>query len=126
MDKKNWWVALALAASMLVTTSACAADAASAPSDAVPPSQANCRPDYPPAAVRAQAQGVVKMRFHVDIDGKVTQVDIIGSSGKTREHKLLDHAAAFALARCPLKPLKDENGNPTAGEFDVSYTWRLE
>ncbi len=121
MDKKNWWVALA--ASMLVTTAACAADA---PSDAVPPSQANCRPDYPPAAVRAQAQGVVKLRFHLDIDGQVTQVDVVNSSGKTREHKLLDNAAAVALARCPFKPLKDANGNPTAGEFDVSYTWRLE
>ncbi len=117
MIAKNAWVALA--ASMLLSGAACAADSTLKPTP-------DCRPSYPARALEAQVQGVTKMRFHVDITGKVTQVDILQSAGKTHEHKMLDNAAATALARCPLTPLKDADGNPTAGEFDVTYTWRLE
>ena len=90
------------------------------------PRQVDCRPVYPAAAVRAQVQGVTTLAFHVDATGKVTGVDIVRSSGPTREHRLLDHAAATALSRCPIKAATDDNGQPIDGVVTVNYTWRLQ
>lgn len=87
---------------------------------------AECRPAYPPAAVRANVQGVTGLAFHVDATGKVTQVDIVKSSGPTREHRLLDEAAASALSLCPFKAAVGEDGQAIEAVVPISYTWRLE
>ena len=70
----------------------------------------DCRPSYPDAAARSGAQGATILAFQVDGTGKVTGVDVAHSSGLTREHRMLDAAAAAALARRktmprPSKPL---------------------
>jgi protein TonB len=85
-----------------------------------------CRPDYPAAAARAQAVGTSRIRFTVDANGKVTAADVIGSSGPTREHRLLDNAAKTALAACPIKVGIDAEGRPVGTQVDVIYTWKLE
>jgi protein TonB len=85
-----------------------------------------CRPDYPPAALRAQVAGTSRIRFTVDANGKVTGADVVGSSGPTREHRLLDNAAKAALASCPIKVGIDAEGHPVGTQVEVAYTWKLE
>ena len=85
-----------------------------------------CSPDYPAAALRAHAQGVTRLAFHLDETGKVLRTDIVQSSGETREHRLLDTAAAQTLATCPFQPIQDAAGKPIAGTVTLSYTWRIE
>ena len=109
------WLALAIAG---------CAETPSRPAD-VPPSS-YCKPEYPKAALRAQVQGVTGLAFHVNAKGELTGVDIVSSSGPTREHRLLDEEAASALSRCPFKAAKDVDGQPIDSIVPVKYTWRLE
>ena len=85
-----------------------------------------CRPSYPEAAVRAQATGVSRLRFTIDARGNVVTAEIIQSSGPTREHRMLDNSAKFALATCPIKPAVDANGVPVASTVELTYTWKLD
>ena len=85
-----------------------------------------CRPGYPVAALRAGAQGVTRLAFHLDETGKVLRTEIVQSAGNSREHHLLDSAAATALATCPFKPIQDAAGKPIPGTVTLSFTWRLE
>ena len=84
-----------------------------------------CRPDYPAAAQRAGVEGVSRIRFTVDALGKVIGAQILQSSGATREHRLMDKAAAEALAQCPVTMGIDEQGRPVGGTADVEYHWTL-
>ena len=85
-----------------------------------------CKPEFPPAALRAQVSGVSRIRFTVDANGKVTSADVVGSSGPTREHRLLDNAAKSALATCPFTAGVDANGTKIGTQVEVSYAWKLE
>jgi len=87
---------------------------------------AQCRPSYPAAAQRAGATGVSRLRFNVDAQGHIGGVQILQSSGATREHRLMDRAAAEALAQCPATPGTDEQGHPVGGTADVEYVWSLD
>lgn len=119
-------VVAAAVTAMTLATCASASDQQTMEVEAKAPQPIDCKPRYPEAALRAHVQGVSTLAFHVAADGKVTQVDIVAPSGPTREHRLLDHAAASALALCPFKPAKDENGNPVESVMPVKYAWRLE
>ena len=88
-------------------------------------SAAQCRPDYPAAAARAGATGVSHLRFTIDASGKVTNAQILQPAGPTREHRLLDQAAAAALAQCPIAVGTDEAGHAVASTADVEYVWTL-
>ena len=85
-----------------------------------------CRPEFPPAALRAQVSGVSRIRFTVDATGKVTAAEVVGSSGPTREHRLLDNAAKLALPNCPIKVGTDAEGHPIGTQVEVAYSWKLE
>jgi protein TonB len=86
------------------------------------------RPSYPAAAQRAEAKGTTKIRFTVDAQGVVdpSKTTIERSAGSSREHKMLDRAAAEALGKCRFKPGTDENGKPVGGTTVVEYVWNLE
>ncbi len=84
-----------------------------------------CRPDYPAPAARAGATGVSHLRFTIDASGKVTNAQILQPAGPTREHRLLDQAAAAALAQCPITVGTDETGHAVASTADVEYVWTL-
>ena len=84
-----------------------------------------CRPVYPPAAQRAGATGVSRIRFTVDALGHVGAAQILQSAGPTREHRLMDKAAADALAQCPVTAGTDEAGRAVGGTADVEYVWKL-
>jgi protein TonB len=85
-----------------------------------------CRPDFPAAALRAGVTGVSHIRFTIDAAGKVTNAEVLGSSGPTREHRLLDNAAKLALAGCPIKVGTDAQGRPIGTQTEVLYTWKLD
>ena len=85
-----------------------------------------CKPEYPPAATRASATGTSRIKFTVDAAGKVTAAEVVGSSGPTREHRLLDKAAQAALSTCPFSPGIDSTGKPVGTEVVVEYAWKLE
>jgi periplasmic protein TonB len=86
---------------------------------------ARCRPEYPPAAMRVMAQGTVALLFEVDAGGKVVRVLVLRSAGPLPEHQLMDRAAAQALARCPIKPGTDAQGQPARTYIKVEYVWML-
>jgi protein TonB len=86
---------------------------------------ARCRPDYPAAAQRAGATGTTRIRFSVDAMGRISGSQIVQSSGATRENRLLDRAAADALAQCPVQVGTDEMGRPMGTTTDVTYVWSL-
>ncbi len=86
---------------------------------------ASCRPAYPAAAQRAGATGVSRIRFTVDALGRIVSAQVLQSSGATREHRLMDKAAADALAQCPVAAGTDESGRPVGGTADVDYVWSL-
>ena len=87
---------------------------------------ARCRPVYPPAALRAQAQGTTIVDFVVDPEGMASRATIVQPSGGTPEHRAMDDEAAAALAHCPFKPATDDNGRPAFGHARVTYDWVIE
>jgi protein TonB len=106
--------------------------AAPAPAPVARPAQidvSTCeKPSYPPAALRAEAKGITKIRFSIDAQGHVdpSKTSIEGTSGGSREHKLLDRAAVEALSKCHFKPGTDEAGHPVGAFAVVEYVWKLE
>ena len=86
---------------------------------------AQCRPDYPAAAQRAGATGVTRIRFSVDASGRIAGSVIVKPSGASRENRMMDKAAAEALAQCPVQVGTDEMGRPVGTTTDVDYVWSL-
>lgn len=84
------------------------------------------KPEYPAAALRAEATGTTKIRFTVDATGKVSKAEIERASGSSREHRLLDRTAVEALSKCPFKPGTDEHGKPVGATTLVDYVWKTE
>ena len=84
-----------------------------------------CKPELPAATLHANARGVTRMRFTVDAQGKVTNAEVVGSSGATHEHRLLDDAAEAALSRCSFTPGIDERGNLVGTVVAVDWDWTL-
>jgi protein TonB len=84
------------------------------------------KPEYPAAALRAEATGTSKIRFTVDATGVVSKAEIEKSAGSSREHRLLDRAAVEALSKCRFKPGTDESGKPVGAVTPVEYVWKLE
>jgi protein TonB len=84
------------------------------------------KPEYPAAALRAEATGTTKIRFTVDATGAVSKAEVERSAGSSREHRLLDRTAVEALSKCRFKPGTDEHGKPIGGTTMVDYVWKTE
>ncbi len=86
-------------------------------------SAATCqRPGYPAEARRYDAAGTTQIEFEVNAEGKVTRVAIVGASGSTAGHQMLDALALGTVSKCSF---------PAAAGFlsatsRISYVWRLE
>ncbi|MDF7774648.1 energy transducer TonB [Sphingomonas sp. AOB5] len=78
--------------------------------------------DYPPAALRAEQQGITTMSFTISAKGLISNCAIIGTSGSA----LLDNTACSILsARARFKPALDADGNPTEETRTLRFEWRL-
>jgi protein TonB len=102
---------------------------AAAPAVAALPAIGNvtsCKPEYPPAALKADATGSTRIRFNVGADGKLAGAEVIKPSGPSREHRLMDRAALNALSGCTFTAGRDTTGKPVGASFDVEYVWKLE
>ena len=83
---------------------------------------ASCdKPEYPPAARRANETGTVLLNFLIDVDGKVIDSKVERSSGSRR----LDEAARAGLELCKFQPATVD-GRPTRAWARIEYVWRLE
>ena len=85
---------------------------------------ASCLPQYPAAALRAEATGTTTAAFLVSDTGQALKVAITVSSGDTPAHKLLDFATADALWKCPFTPGRVQ-GKPTEMWVPVDFVWKL-
>jgi protein TonB len=83
------------------------------------------KPEYPAAAVRAEATGTTRIQFTVDGQGRVSKAEIVKSAGVSREHKMLDRAAVDALSKCRFTPGIDATGKAVGGTTIVDYDWNL-
>jgi protein TonB len=84
------------------------------------------KPEYPAAALRAEATGTTKIRFTVDAEGRVSAAEVERPAGSSREHRLLDRTAVEALSKCRFKPGTDEHGKPIGGTTVVDYVWKVD
>jgi periplasmic protein TonB len=79
------------------------------------------KPEYPPAALRAQETGVVLLAFLIDVDGTALESKVERSSGSRR----LDEAARKALGLCKFKPATVD-GKPERAWAKIEYDWKME
>ena len=85
-----------------------------------------CLPSYPTQVDSRNVSGVTRMRVTISGD-KITAIEVVGSSGPTPMHKLLDSTAASATARCPVRAGFDADGHPSPDmQLDVFYRWGRE
>ena len=78
------------------------------------------KPEYPRTDVQAGHQGMVKLGFLVDENGKVKDSKVMESSG----FATLDEAARSALAQCSFQPAL-ENGKAVQQWTKIQYVWTL-
>lgn len=85
-------------------------------------SKAECRPAYPIAALREEQTGTVRLSVLVEIDGTISEVKILSSSG----FPLLDNAVRDRMLA---KICKGEpgavDGQPQKATIKVQYVWKL-
>jgi protein TonB len=91
-------------------------------SNAIIDAKSGCaKPEYPPAALRAEQAGVVALSFLIGTDGHVLESKVDRSSG----FRILDEAARRALSRCKFVPATS-GGQPVQAWGRLEYEWRIE
>lgn len=78
--------------------------------------------DYPRESLRRQEQGSVSVRFSVETDGIVRQVEIVSSSGKPR----LDEAAALFIKKKWLYEPAVRDGKPVRAQLNATVIFQLQ
>ena len=79
-------------------------------------------PEYPLQARRSGAEGTTRIFFAIEQDGSVSNVKVAKGSGATKEHTLLDEAAAQSIRRCNFGEAQDFSPVRAAQDFK----WKLE
>jgi protein TonB len=78
--------------------------------------------DYPPGALRENAQGVTGFRLDIGPDGRVTACTVTSSSGNSE----LDQTACRLLPRrARFTPAKDAAGNGMAATYSSAVRWQV-
>jgi len=77
---------------------------------------------YPPAAIRAQAQGRVSARLTVSAEGRVSDCSITASSGNS---DLDATTCRIAKSRVRFTPARDDNGNNMTSTYPLNVRWVL-
>lgn len=95
--------------------------AAPARTEAVVQASSCRKPEYPPASLRAQETGIVRLSFLIGVDGSVLDSKVLRSSGSRR----LDEAARRALGLCRFTPATAD-GKPEQSWARIEYEWKIE
>lgn len=78
--------------------------------------------DYPPSAIREEAQGTTGVSLSVGADGRVTGCSVTASSGNAA----LDQAACRNIQRrARFNAALDRDGNPTSSTYTRRVRWQL-
>ncbi|HEU4961911.1 MAG TPA: energy transducer TonB [Sphingomonas sp.] len=77
---------------------------------------------YPPAAIRAGAQGRVVAKLTVGTNGRVTDCVVQTSSGN---NDLDETTCRIARSRVRFTPAQDQNGNPIVSSYTLPVRWVL-
>jgi protein TonB len=77
---------------------------------------------YPPAAIRAEAQGRVVAALTIGPDGRVSACTVTSSSGNS---DLDDATCRIARSKVRFTPAKDDAGNPTGSSYTLPVRWVL-
>ena len=75
-------------------------------------------PDYPAEAIRKKQEGVTRIRALVNVDGHLSNMSLLTSSG----HALLDNAAIAALLTCKAVPGQHNNSQVNSW-IELEYSW---
>src|SRR3569623_39472 len=78
--------------------------------------------NYPPAAIRAGAQGRVVAHLTVGTDGRVTDCQVTASSGNS---DLDSTTCRIAKSRVRFTPAQDAAGNPIVSSYTLPVRWVL-
>ncbi|CAN5415269.1 hypothetical protein BH09PSE4_BH09PSE4_19840 [soil metagenome] len=78
--------------------------------------------DYPPSAIRAEAQGRASVRVTIDTNGRISGCTITASTGNA---DLDNQTCIVAKRRGRYSPAKDENGNPISATSSFNVKWVL-
>ena len=83
------------------------------------------KPDYPPAAARAEAMGVVRIKVTVGTDGRATATEVAKSSGPSREHKAARSRRRSRHQEHLQIQTGTVDGKPETLTTFVEYDWKL-
>jgi len=79
--------------------------------------------NYPPALIRKKVGGDVGVSFCIDVNGRITNVNLIQSSGE----EALDNATVKNIGKVRFTPAKDSTGKAVAicdPPFPLTVSWR--
>jgi TonB family protein len=79
-------------------------------------------PEYPPAALRAEAQGTTTVELRVRPDGTVAESQVVKSAGESRAHKLLDRVTQDAFLKCKFNSIGAEVERTTRLSYVFSFS----
>jgi protein TonB len=84
------------------------------------PDARNMAPEYPPEAARRRELGVVRLELQIDVQGRVTEVLVVQSSGSPR----LDEAARKQLLTWHFRPaFKDGRAVPSVFPQTIEFAY---
>jgi TonB family protein len=79
-------------------------------------------PEYPPAALRAEAQGTTTVELRVRPDGTVAESQVVKSAGESRAHKLMDRVTQDAFRKCKFNSIGAEAERTTRLSYVFSFS----
>ena len=85
-----------------------------------------CKPEYPPAALKAEATGTTAIKFTIDATGKVVSADVVKSSGAVARAPPARPRRRDLAQRLHLPPGRDASGQAVGAATTVEYVWKLE
>ncbi|WMW78985.1 M56 family metallopeptidase [Undibacterium cyanobacteriorum] len=83
---------------------------------------AECKPEYPKASVRNLEEGITEAQIDVSVDGRISNVKVVRSSGFRGLDKSL--VATLMSGNCKASPSK-MNGVAVASTIEFAHVWKL-
>src|SRR5690606_3690704 len=79
---------------------------------------------YPEAALRAGVEETIELRLTIDVDGRVTEAEVLPSASPRGHHAAFASAARGAALRVVFEPAR-RDGVPVPARIRYAYPFRL-